>query len=106
MIIKRTIFYLLCFFLASAIYGQNKVIAPISVAGTWSYRLDSLDVGLKQQWFNQAFQQTLHLPGSLNEQHIGNPINLKTPWTASIYDSSFYYRPNLAKYRQTGNIKI
>lgn len=78
----------------------------ISVAGQWTYALDSLDVGLQQQWFDQSFKHSLRLPGSLNEQNIGNPITLKTPWTASIYDSSFYYQPRLAKYRQSGNIKI
>ena len=36
----------------------------------------------------------------------GDDITLKTKWTGSIYDSSFYYNPRMAKYRQPGNIKL
>ncbi|MEO5911067.1 MAG: sugar-binding domain-containing protein [Pelobium sp.] len=104
--IRKILFLLICFFTVQYSYGQSKVSLQISVAGEWNYKLDSLDVGIKQQWFNQSFKQTLKLPGSLNEQNIGKPITLKTPWTASIYDSSFYFQPRLAKYRQPGNIKI
>lgn len=96
---------LLCMiFINLHVFAQGN--KTISVAGQWNYALDSLDVGLHQEWFNQSFKQSLILPGSLNEQNIGNPITLKTPWTASIYDSSFYYQPRLAKYRQPGNLKI
>ncbi|MBS1566284.1 MAG: beta-glucuronidase, partial [Bacteroidetes bacterium] len=31
---------------------------------------------------------------------------LTTKWTGSIYDSSWFFQPRLAKYRQPGNIKI
>jgi len=40
------------------------------------------------------------------ENGKGNDITLKTKWTGSIYDSSYYFNPRLAKFRQPGNIKI
>jgi hypothetical protein len=36
----------------------------------------------------------------------GDDITLKTKWTGSIYDSSWFYNPHMAKYRQPGNLKI
>jgi hypothetical protein len=78
----------------------------ISLAGQWKYRLDPNDKGENEKWYLQKFDKELQLPGSLNEQNIGNPITLTTKWTGSIYDSSFYFHPRLAKYRQPNNIKI
>jgi hypothetical protein len=40
------------------------------------------------------------------ENGKGDDITLKTKWTGSIYDSSYFFRTSLAKYRQPGNIKI
>lgn len=40
------------------------------------------------------------------ENGKGDDITLHTAWTGSIYDSSFYFNPRLAKYRQPGNIHI
>jgi hypothetical protein len=30
----------------------------------------------------------------------GNDITIKTEWTGSIYDSSFYFNPRFKKYRE------
>lgn len=107
----KNIFYsvIICVFLSFSpdfAFCQGAEKAVISLQGKWNYQLDSLDLGVKQQWFLQKIKDQLVLPGSLNEQNIGNIITLKTKWTGSIYDSSFYYHPRLAKYRQAGNIKI
>lgn len=40
------------------------------------------------------------------ERLKGDEITLRTQWTGSIYDSSFFFRPSLAKYRTGGNLKI
>jgi len=87
-------------------FSQAAQKTLLSIDGQWNYQLDSLDIGINQQWFNQKLENKIQLPASLNERKIGNPITLKTKWTGSIYDSSFYYQPRLSKYRQAGNIKI
>jgi hypothetical protein len=78
----------------------------ISLAGTWAFQIDSADRGLSEQWFLKPLNDTIHLPGSMLENGKGNNITLKTKWTGSIYDSSWFYNPRMAKYRQPGNLKI
>ncbi len=36
----------------------------------------------------------------------GNELTLNTKWTGSIYDSSWYFRPDMAKYREKDNLKF
>jgi len=78
----------------------------ISLAGKWRFKIDAADAGLAQKWFSLRLPGEVTLPGSMAENLKGDDISLKTKWTGSIYDSSYYFNPRLAKYRQPGNIKI
>lgn len=95
-----TSFCLICLFAGTA--GAQ----TISLAGKWRFKIDSLDQGIIHKWFSVPFTEEITLPGSMAENGKGNEITLKTKWTGSIYDSSYYFNPRLAKYRQPGNIKI
>jgi hypothetical protein len=92
---------LFLFLLSNAVQGQT-----ISVQGKWRFKIDANDEGLKAKWFSTVLPETVNLPGSMNENFKGDDITLKTKWTGSIYDSSYFYNPSLAKYRQANNIKI
>lgn len=51
----------------------------ISIAGKWSVRLDTLDIGKKKMWQNELFGgQSLNLPGTMDEGGIGKTNNLDT----------------------------
>jgi hypothetical protein len=77
------------------------------LAGSWKYRIDSLDEGIRQKWYEETFpQDTVHLPGSLTENGKGFPISVHTKWMGSIVDRSWYTADKYAKYRKPGNIKI
>jgi len=77
------------------------------LAGSWKYRIDSLDQGIDQKWFAESFpMDTLHLPGSLTENGKGFPVTVNTKWTGEIVDKSWYTADQYEKYRQPGNIKI
>jgi len=78
----------------------------ISLAGEWRFQIDSLDKGISERWYSKKLTDHVHLPGSMAGNLKGDDITLKTKWTGSIYDSSWYYNPRMAKYRQPGNIKI
>lgn len=84
-------------------YAQDK---EISLRGEWQFQIDRNDEGISQKWFNRNLTDKIHLPGSMAEFLKGDEITLKTKWTGSIYDSSFYFRPSLQKYREPGNIHI
>jgi len=92
---------LFLFLLSNALQAQT-----ISIQGKWRFKIDANDEGLKAKWFNAVLPETINLPGSMNENFKGDDITLKTKWTGSIYDSSYFYNPSLAKYRQANNIKI
>ncbi len=95
------IFLALCFVISTYAEGQE-----ISLAGKWLFAIDSADIGIKEHWFNKKLTGSILLPGTMNTNNLGNEVSLHTKWTASIYDSSFFFQPRLAKYRQPGNIKI
>uniref|UniRef100_F4C6M4 beta-galactosidase n=1 Tax=Sphingobacterium sp. (strain 21) TaxID=743722 RepID=F4C6M4_SPHS2 len=78
----------------------------LNLAGRWAFQIDQKDEGVQQQWFSKHLTDQITLPGSMNTNGKGDDITLETPWTGSIYDSSFYFNPRLAKYREPGNIKI
>lgn len=77
------------------IFSINSLGQSIDLSGEWDFSYDSL------KWEN-----TIKLPGSMLENHLGKQVTTDTKWTASIYDSSYFYNPNWAKYREPGNIKL
>lgn len=87
-------------------YFQKATAQEISLAGKWSFAIDRDDKGIREAWFSKKFSDYITLPGSMAENGKGDDITLQTQWTGSIYDSSFYFNPRLAKYRQPGNIHI
>lgn len=46
------------------------------------------------------------LPGSMLTGGKGHDVTVDTRWTGSTYDSSYYYSPQLARYREEGNVKF
>ena len=78
----------------------------IDLSGDWLFQVDSLDQGVTQQWYTRKLEDKIKLPGSMTTNNIGNDITVRTLWTGDIVDSSWFYKPEYAKYRQPGNIKV
>jgi len=78
----------------------------LDLAGTWRFRMDPKDEGETKRWYATALPETVRLPGSMMENHKGDPVTAQTQWTASIYDSSWFFDPRMEKYRQPENLKI
>jgi len=51
--------------------GTENNLKKISLAGTWSFRLDAEDVGVKEKWFAKTFDDTVQLPGTTDENQKG-----------------------------------
>jgi hypothetical protein len=94
--------------LCSNIYAQqtSAINNTINLKGKWLFKLDSTDIGEKEQWYNKTLDGQITLPGSLTTNNIGNDISLNTPWTGEIVDSAFFLEPEYAKYRTPGNFKV
>jgi len=87
---------------------DRKAVIPekMSLAGEWKFKIDSLDQGIEQQWFNSEFEETVALPGSMAENGKGSEVTVNTDWTGNIVDRSYFTEKKYEKYRQPGNIKI
>ncbi len=53
-----------------------------------------------------AYTDKIQLPGSMLTNSKGNNVNILTPWTGSLYDSSYYHNPAMEKYRVEGQMKF
>ena len=66
--------------------GQARAFAPADSAasrhlsGIWRRALDPLDQGTRTRWYERVLPDALTLPGSLEQQRLGNPVTLATPW--------------------------
>jgi hypothetical protein len=101
---KKLIIFLL---VVSACARENiNVRESISLAGEWKFRIDSLDQGIENRWYETLAEETVKLPGSMAENGKGDEVTLKTPWTGDIVDKSYFTEKKYEKYRQPGNIKI
>ena len=88
----------LCLLFTTPGYSQDTNV--INLAGTWHFRMDPAKQGIRDKWYEKNLDETIHLPGSMVQNGKGNPVTINTHWTGSIYDSSFYFDPRLAKYRK------
>ncbi len=101
---KKLLFLLL---IIAGCKSQNlEVRKSLSLAGEWKFRIDSLDQGIKENWYNNSFEETVKLPGSMAENGKGDEVSLNTKWTGDIIDKSYFTDKKYEKYRQPGNIKI
>jgi hypothetical protein len=96
----------LVFLLAGCSTRQNEIREKLPLAGEWKFRIDSLDQGIENKWFNDIAVETIRLPGSMAENGKGYEVTLKTEWTGEIVDKSYFTDKKYEKYRQPGNIKI
>jgi len=96
----------LVFLLAGCSTRQNEIREKLPLAGEWKFRIDSLDQGIENKWFNDIAVETIRLPGSMAENGKGYEVTLKTDWTGEIVDKSYFTDKKYEKYRQPGNIKI
>ena len=92
--------------LAGCSVRQNEIRGKLSLAGEWKFRIDSLDKGIENKWYNDLAIETIKLPGSMAENGKGDEVTLKTDWTGEIVDKSYFTDKKYEKYRQPGNIKI
>lgn len=83
--------------------GDDK---KIDLSGTWRFREDPADDGMKSRWYLNALSGSVELPGSMASNNKGDEVSVSTKWTGSIFDSSYFIKPEYEQYRQPGNIKV
>lgn len=83
--------------------SQNHIL---DLSGIWRFEVDRYDRGIAEKWYGRTLADRVCLPGSMTENRKGDDVTLNTQWTASIYDSTFFYNPRLAKFREPANLKL
>ena len=78
--------------LASGISARES----INLSGKWAFGFGDTPI----------YNDTISLPGSMLTNGKGNDVDANTKWTGSLYDMSYYYREDMAPYREKGNIKF
>ncbi|SDD71840.1 sugar-binding domain-containing protein [Niabella drilacis] len=102
----RYVFSLLLLFFAMMVHAQHNNDNRIDLSGKWRFAIDSLDRGITGKWFSRKLGDQVILPGSMTTNGKGNEVDLHTPWTGGIADSSWFKKAEYAPYRVAGNIKI
>lgn len=101
---KHIIASLLMTFAGSlAVVGQNH---SVCLSGKWAFQIDREDKGVREEWFNKTLSDRINLPGSMPEKLKGDDVTVRTKWTGSLYDSSYYFNPYMEKYRIDGQVKL
>ena len=77
-----------------------------SLAGYWSFELDPVDVGVREQWFTRGLRNRIQLPGILQAQKFGNQITTATPWMITLFDRYWYLRDDFKEYILPGKVKV
>lgn len=76
-------------------FSCSQQIDKIDLSGSWTFSTDSMD-----------WSRVIELPGSMASNGLGEDITVGTDWTGGIVDSSYFFKPSYAKYREAGNIKV
>jgi hypothetical protein len=93
-------------FIQSFSPAQAQVSDQIDLSGEWAFAMDPKDEGIQGGWFAKKLDDKVQLPGSMTTNGKGHDITVETPWTGSIVDSSYFTKPEYARFRQAGNIKV
>ena len=98
--------WLLCIsflFFGCNVLAQNN---QINLAGEWAFQIDSLDVGIKNEFYNHLLNDKITLPGSMTGNNKGDDVSVNTKWTGAIWNEVWFKDPMYAKYRDPKNTKI
>lgn len=86
---------------------NKDAINIIDLSGKWSFKIDTENIGIAENWHLSKLKETIELPGSMASNNKGNNVSIDTDWTGNMWNDSLWYKdPQMQKYRQKGNIKI
>ena len=68
----------------------------VDLSGTWDFAIGD----------STSYSDYVMLPGSMLTNDKGHPVTVDTPWTGSLYDSSYFFNPYMEKYRVEGQMKF
>lgn len=82
---------------AQALPRSGELEGAIDLSGEWN---------IKYKGNKGNVETTIHLPGSMLTNGLGDKVTIDTKWVGSLYDSSYFHNPAMEKYRREENIKF
>ena len=89
---KRILFITLCLISVMSVKAQEN----IDLSGLWDFCIGD----------SAKYNDAIILPGSMLTNDKGYKVSTTTHWTATLYDSSYFYNPYMEKYRTQENLKF
>ena len=77
---------------------SHKEATQIDLSGEWGFKIDSLDAGASEKWFNIKFDETVNLPGSMVENGKGNQVSNNTIWVGHLRNKEWFENKNYKPY--------
>ena len=92
--------FAICVFQCSFLSAQS----VIDLSGEWQFQIDREGKGVTEEWYKSdvKLNDKMTLPASMPQQLKGDDISVDTKWVGSLYDSSYFFNPYMAKYRKPG----
>ena len=75
----------------------------IDLSGEWNFKIQPED---SVEWVEIKLDETIQLPGSMDENGKGYDITLETKWTGGVRNPEWYNDPNYAPYHDSTNIRF
>jgi hypothetical protein len=104
MVAVRNILLVMLSALSMNVIGQDNFL---SLAGNWAFKIDSLNVGVQEEWFKQStvfFDRQIKLPGTMDDAGYGNRVTIQPElkrevllhlWRKVSYTGSAWYQKEL-----------
>jgi hypothetical protein len=100
-IVRKICIGIFAAYLFTSLYSQEVIL----LSGRWGFKLDKLNVGITEKWYQKKLTDLVVLPGSLQESGFGNDISSQTQWIGGPIDN-FYKNPKYKPYRRDDNFKF
>ena len=95
--------------MATALIPHSRLTAQndkADLSGSWEFQIDRTGTEQAKILQGHPLADKIRLPGSMPQRLKGDSPSVDTRWTASIYDSSYFFNPHLEKYRRADNFKL
>ncbi len=84
-------------FLSTFLFVVGRAQTIIDLAGAWNFYMGDAAASDAMDRLSSSGEYVM-LPGSMLTNGKGLPVSVKTQWTGSLYDSSFYFNPYMERY--------
>lgn len=103
---KKNYHYILISLIIGLLSCNIQQPETIDLAGEWQFQTDPDDKGVNENWFYKDLPESIHLPGSMVENGLGDEITPDTKWTGGIRNPEWLKEPYYSSYEHPGDFRF